>query len=199
LIKEKSIAIVLLAAGSSTRMGGNKLVLKAGKKSLLENAVESALGSMADNVVVVLGANRPENERIIKEYSVIRVVNDGWPRGVGSSIKTGVRKVMDLFPRTDAIIISVCDQPHLSAALFDDMIKRYVTGRKPVVASEYAGTIGVPVLYDKTMFGSLMSIGDEHGAKKHLLANVASEDMETIPFPGGELDIDTKEDMENLY
>ena len=193
-----NVAIILLAAGSSSRMGSNKLALKRENKTILESTLESAVNSMAKFVVVVLGANVSENSMITQYFQVITAENKNWKKGIGSSIKCGIQKALSENPNLDSIIISVSDQPFLSLELFNTLIEKHRESGKPIVASAYAGSMGVPVLFDKSIFPALLSISDESGAKRYILKNAEEDNLITIPFRGGEIDIDTPEDFEKL-
>lgn len=196
--KERKIGIILLAAGTSSRMGRNKLVFKKGNETLLENTVKAAFGSSAHEVIIVFGANRKENEKLIGQFPLTIATNENWEKGIGSSIKCGLRKTTAEYPETDAVIISVCDQPYLTTDLFDKLIGEYRETGKQIVASQYAGSIGVPVLYAKSMFDELLHLPDQDGAKKHILVNTKKEAVATVPFPEGDTDIDTIQDIKNL-
>lgn len=93
----------------------------------------------------------------------------------------------------DGIIISVCDQPFLEAAVFDQLIGEWESGNHSMVASSYSGTVGVPALFGKEHFGEMASLPDHAGAKKLLFR----ESIATIPFPRGVVDIDTPQDWQD--
>lgn len=187
-----------MAAGSSSRMGHNKLGLVIYGISLLENSIKAAINSSAQNVLIVLGANNDENNRISDKFNVGTIVNKNWKNGIGSTIKCGLNSMIEKHYELDAVIISVCDQPYLSSNLFNQLIRKYKESGKQIVASDYTVSIGVPVLYDKSMFANLLQISDKHGAKKHILVHADSGMMTTVPFPKGDVDIDTKEDIKNV-
>jgi len=195
---KKKISIILLAAGSSSRMGMNKLMLKIENETLLESTLKSALCSSAGDVIVVFGANSEENESLIGQFSAKITVNEDWEKGIGSTIKCGLQKALAENPNLNAVIISVSDQPFLTKNIFDKLISKYLETGKPIVASDYSDSIGVPVLYDRSMLDELLKIPDEHGAKKHILVNAEKRIMATVPFPKGDVDIDTAEDLRRI-
>lgn len=200
MIKSKNpkIGIVLLAAGSAERMQKNKLLLNIGKKTLLENAVVAAQNTSARTTILVLGANENENRNAIKSYKVETVINENWKKGIGSSIKCGIQKMFSDFQETEAIIISVCDQPYLDKEIFEGLISTYIISGKKIVVSAYRQSIGVPVLYDRAFFNELLNIPDRYGAKKFVIEKADEDIITTFPFPKGEIDIDTIEDIKNL-
>jgi molybdenum cofactor cytidylyltransferase len=198
MTSNSEVGIVLLAAGSSSRMGQNKMKLSYRGIPLIERALQAALNSVADYTVVVTGANREQNDPLIKQFDVKVVFNKKWESGIGSSVKCGLKRMLEINKNLNAVIISVCDQPHLSSEIFDRMIASYVSSGKKIVASIYGGTKGVPVLYDRIFFPDLMSIPDEHGAKQYLVENASEQTLATVDFTGGEVDIDTLEDFTKI-
>jgi molybdenum cofactor cytidylyltransferase len=192
------IAIILLAAGSSSRMGQNKLLMKNGQETLLENALRAATSSSVDDVIVVTGSNRTENETIINNFPVTISFNANWEKGIGSSIKCGLQLAKTRIPNLDAVIISVCDQPFLNKDIFNRLIDQHHKSGKPVTASEYEGSLGVPVLYNKSMVEELLKIPDDQGAKKNLLTNMDPNSLDKVPFSNGGIDIDSVDDLSYL-
>lgn len=192
---ESEIGIILLAAGSSSRMGQQKLLFKYRGKTLLDRAIEAGLSSSASRLVVVTGSGREETEALSDAHGVQSVFNEEWEKGLGSSLKRGLRDMLKSSPGLSAVIVAVCDQPHLSAGILDGLIRTYRNTGKPIVASSYGETVGVPVLYDKTYFDALLDLPDDQGAKPYLLDNAGPGTIASIHFPGGEIDIDTREDL----
>lgn len=192
------ITIILLAAGPSSRMGQNKLLMKIGQETLLENVLRAATRSSANDVIVVTGANNSENETLVKNFPVTIAFNANWPKGIGSSIKCGLASAIINNSELGAVIISVCDQPFLNTDTFNRLIGHYIHSGKPVVASEYEGTLGVPVLYDKSMFEDLMNIPDEYGAKKYILEKKDAGMIEKVSFSKGDIDIDNLNDLDQF-
>lgn len=198
MTKNDNIGIILLAAGASSRFGQNKIVLKIENETLLERFVKAAINSLSKEIIVVFGAYQDENKRITSRFQIKAVVNENWEKGIGSSIKCGLRNMLIENPILDAVIISVCDQPYLSSYIFDGLIKTYKKSNKKIITSAYADSIGVPVLYDKSLFNELLSIPDDSGAKKYIIEKASADIIATFPFPKGEIDIDTVEDLRGL-
>ena len=179
-------------------MGLNKMLYPFEGQTLLERSIMAAYHSIASQVIVVTGAYKEENESIIKQRGFSVVHNDNWARGIGSSVKCGLNELLVHHPDMGAVIVSVCDQPNLTSEIFDNLINTYSQSAWKIVASSYADSIGVPVLYDKSLFDDLLDIPDEHGAKKYIVDQAKSEIIGTVPFPKGEIDIDTIEDLEKI-
>jgi molybdenum cofactor cytidylyltransferase len=185
-------SLIILAAGESSRLGRPKQNLVFNGKTLLQHAVDSGLESECENIFVVLGAN--SNEIIPVEGASI-IYNQDWKEGVASSIRRGITEVMNT-PAVDRIILMLCDQPFVSAALLNALISTQSETGKPIVACTYNHTIGVPVLFNRDFFPGLLLLQGSEGAKK-LLKNYPN-DIATILFEQGVVDIDTLADYEKL-
>lgn len=192
------VGVIMLAAGSSSRMGHNKMMLVFQGITLLERTLMAAIDSKVNHLIAVTGANREENDNLIKKHKVKVVFNTEWEAGIGSSLKCGLQTILKEYKHLDAVIISVCDQTYLSSEVFDKLIDKYTQSGKPIIASTYGNTIGVPVLYDKIFFDELMRIPDDRGAKQSIVDHASSDSIATIQFEGGDVDIDTLEDLKKM-
>ncbi|MEQ9413111.1 MAG: nucleotidyltransferase family protein [Cyclobacteriaceae bacterium] len=190
------IPILLLAAGSSSRMGQSKQLLSINGKPLLQKTVEELLAANIGEVIVVLGANAAAHRKVIADYSVIIIENDQWQNGMGSSIKAGLKYITSQLPDLNALIISVCDQPYLTSGHFKEIIRIYSNSKKSIVASTYNETVGVPVLFDRSHFKNLSQIQDEEGAKKVMQRH--KSEVVSVSFPLGNIDLDTMEDYDTF-
>ncbi len=191
-----STGIVILAAGESARMGALKQLLPYRGGTLLQHAIETALAVPDSPVVVVLGAHA---EKITAEIDFPRVhvvENHDWRSGMGSSLRAGLNGLLAAHPDLSAVLFALCDQPLVTSALLRDIIARHEAAVGSLVASAYAGTLGVPALFPRRLFPELISLDASHGAR-HLLARYRAEAVE-VPFPGGMIDIDTPSDFKAL-
>lgn len=187
------VAIVLLAAGMSSRLGHPKQLVEYKGKTLLRNAVDEALNSMADKVFVVLGSKADEMVEQLEDLNVVLVKNDNFEKGMGSSLKAGMKAIQDLKPETNAVVFMPCDQPYLTTEVLNELIVLHEKGNK-IVASEYKSVLGIPVLFDKQYFDAIMEIEDKAGAK----SIIEDYDVECVVFEAGAIDIDTPEDLNKL-
>ena len=187
---------ILLAAGSSSRMGESKQLLLVEGEPLLLRSAKAALASGADGVVVVLGANEESHEKVIQDLKLTIVHNPHWQKGMGNSLKAGLTQVLKMAPQTDAVIVMVCDQPRITGDHLKNLIQKYTETRSKIVASTYSGAVGVPALFDKSLFPELFDVEDGMGAKKVLINHQVS--IVTIDFKGGEIDLDTPGDYKNF-
>lgn len=186
------LGIIILGAGSSSRMGQSKQLLDIGGEPLLRRTAKVALDSKPNNLIVVLGSNSEEHQKVVSDLPVKIVRNEKWPRGMGSSIKAGLSDLLQLNTKTGAIIILVCDQPLLNAEHIDRLMENFKESKAPIVASMYANTFGVPALFTKSLFQDILSLDDDQGAKKIIQENLSQAIL--VPFPEGEIDLDTPED-----
>jgi molybdenum cofactor cytidylyltransferase len=189
-------AIIILAAGSSSRLAGAKQLLHFNNKTLLQHVIDEAVDSGAEPVIVITGANADEIEKEIKQTNVQVIRNENWKEGMASSIVAGVKKAISLNNDIEKIIIAVSDQPFISSALFKQLYQTQIENVQHIVACSYADTIGTPTLFTQKYFDALMSLKGEEGAKNILKAN--NNDVATLDFPQGAIDIDTQKDYDDL-
>lgn len=191
--EQNRYGIVILAAGTSTRLGIPKQLLQYKGDSLLNNAIKTAIQAETSAIVVVLGA---EAEILQKGIKVATIRNSRFQEGMASSIRSGVQYMMDFEIPIDHIILMVCDQPHVDAAHISALIaKHQATGAK-IVASFYEDRKGVPALFDQTLFQELLSLTGDMGARGIIEKHNA--DTAVVPFPLGAIDIDTDEAYQAL-
>jgi molybdenum cofactor cytidylyltransferase len=180
---------IILAAGAATRMGRLKQLLLYDGKTLVEHAVEQALGAGFDPVVVVLGAEAAAVRAALATQPVRLVDNSSWHLGMGSSIAAGVEVLLD----ASSLGVLLADQPFVTARHLRDMQALLDGGAAPAVAAEYNGTLGVPALFRRELFGSLQSLDPANGARGLLRTHATP-----FPLPEAAIDIDTPEDFETL-
>jgi molybdenum cofactor cytidylyltransferase len=187
------IDIIVLAAGASTRFGAPKQLLPYNGITLIRRTIGTVLLAKAHSVHVIVGYEAEKMKLEIADLQVDVVVNPHWQNGISTSICSGIQS---LEPNIDAAIIVLCDQPNLSTHILNTLIDTYTSTRAPIVTCKYAGTIGVPTLYDRRIFKELLALRGDHGAKP-IIERYASKRIE-IDFSGGEVDIDTIADQGKL-
>jgi molybdenum cofactor cytidylyltransferase len=191
-IVPENIGIIILAAGASTRMGEPKQLLPIRDQTLLAKVLKTALGSSAKYVITVLGANENILRDAIEWHSVGIVNNTTWEKGIGSSIKAGVQSLMSSVSNLNGVILVVCDQPLLTSQHLTKLIEASEQAQEKIIASAYANTLGAPVCFPKKYFQHLLTLEDHEGAKK--IIQQFSNEVTSIDFPGGEIDLDTMDD-----
>lgn len=190
------IAAVILAAGESARLGRPKQLLPFRGRTLLRHVVECATDGGCDPVLVVLGSRADELLGELAGTAAHRVVNEAWRQGIGSSVRTGVAAVRQRWPETSAVLLLTCDQPLITPELVQRIGERFDRADARIVACEYAGTIGVPALFERSLFPELLTLSGTTGAKPVLEAHPT--DLVRLSWPDGGKDIDRPEDLEFL-
>ncbi len=189
--------IIILAAGSSSRFGSPKQNLIYQGKTLLQRAIQTAITSACcDCVVVVLGANEGDIRPSISDQQIHILYNPSWQEGMASSISLGISELERLEPLTTEALLMLCDQPFVDPLLLYQLTARKAENDAGIIASEYKNTLGVPALFDKKYFPQLKELQSSEGAKK--LINAYPNDLMSVPFGLGAIDIDTIEDFEKL-
>ncbi len=122
------------------------------------------------------------------------VENAAWECGIGTSIRAGVLAAEER--GATAVLVMLCDQPFVDAALLGSLVSSFEAGGVLGAACRYAGTVGVPALFGRSLLPSLRALGDHEGARK-ILARVAGE-IAVIDAPGAEIDVDTEDDVTRL-
>jgi molybdenum cofactor cytidylyltransferase len=175
-------------------MGRPKQLLRVRGTSLLRHAIAAAIGGGCDPVVVVIGANaqlvRPE----LQGLDVREVINARWQDGMSSSIARGVDTLAE--SDLDAIVVMVCDQPHVTPEVISSLAAAHRATRKAVVASTYGGSFGAPALFSRTLFAELAALSGANGAKQVIARH--QHETHFVSFPEGAIDVDTPEDFSRL-
>src|SRR6185437_9800019 len=182
--------IIILAAGSSSRLGKPKQNLVFKGQTLLQRAIDAALNSACRPVIVVLGSDIETIRPTIADKPVQIVYNQEWNEGMASSIRAGVMHLQKVDPNADSVILMLCDQPFVSDIVLNQLIQS--KSEKTIVACGYNETTGVPALFDKFYFDELLVLSGQEGAKKLLLKH--RDAVKTVPFDLGSIDIDTAGD-----
>jgi molybdenum cofactor cytidylyltransferase len=159
------LGAVILAAGGSSRLGRPKQLLRFAGKTLLARAVAAATGSGCSAIVVVLGAQYDLIAPELAGLPVTPVHNPDWQRGIGTSIRRGVRALLEQAAEIDEVLILLCDQPLIDAQAIVRFIEAYRRSRKQIGVSVAASTPGPPVIISAALFPQLLTLPDDRGAK----------------------------------
>jgi molybdenum cofactor cytidylyltransferase len=181
------VSAIILAAGSSSRMGQSKQLLPWKNETLLTHAIHTAMESRVGHVLIVLGSNESEHRKAIEKLPVTIVSNPLWKNGMGSSLKAGLKQAKD----AEAVLIMVCDQPFVTTDHLNNLIQHFERTGQLIVASKYMDTVGVPALFSKKMFDELMDLDDKEGARKVIMKH----DHSVVIFASG-VDLDTPDDYQ---
>ncbi len=191
-----NIGAVILAAGESSRLGQPKQLIQFRGKTLVRRIVDAAREAGCSPKVVVIGSDKDKVARELEQTNAVIVENVNWKNGMGTSIRSAVQHLIDIAPNVEAIVLLVCDQPFVDSRAIEQLIALREKTKKAVVASSYAGTLGVPALFDRSCAQELLGLDDADGAKSIILSN--HDRVAEFPFPQGKIDIDTLADYERL-
>jgi molybdenum cofactor cytidylyltransferase len=192
----RTIGVILLAAGGSTRMGRPKQLLSFGKTTLLRHAAETALATGLAPVVVVLGAEAEACRAELEGLTVAVAQNDGWARGMGGSLRAGVEELERIAPDIGAALVMLHDQPRISASSLRDLANLWNPEGCTIAAAFYGGTVGVPAVFDRRHFAELKALEGSGGAKGILARHDAG--VAKLELPEALDDIDVPEDYARL-
>ncbi len=189
------ISAIILAAGTSSRMGRPKPLLRLEGRPLLEHALDLVRGSGIEQVIVVLGyeAERMRNEIELADATV--VVNPNFTAGMSTSIQTGLRA---LDPRSDAFLVVLVDQPFVSPTTLEALIDSRRRSEAKILLPTYRGVRGNPVLLDSSLSDAIYTIKGDQGYSsifddhKDVILEVPVDD------PGILLDLDTEEQLQRV-
>jgi molybdenum cofactor cytidylyltransferase len=186
------IAAVILAAGEGRRMTVPKQLLPWGDSTFLGHAVIAARGSACSKIMVVIGAHQDLVAREVRDRRIEVVHNPDWMQGLGSSVRAAARAMARSETPVDAAVFLPVDQPLMDSALIDRLIDVHRKSRKPIVASRIQGRLGVPALFDASVFPELLRLTGDGAAQAFICRRINR--VRALPFPEGAFDINTPED-----
>jgi molybdenum cofactor cytidylyltransferase len=195
--REPKIAGLLLAAGSSRRMGkANKLLSDIGGTAMVVRVAEQIVKSQADGILVVTGHEAKDIKTALKNIATGFVHNPDFVDGLSTSLKTGLTA---LPPNIDGVIVCLGDMPLLKASQIDKLIQAFdpVEGRS-ICVPVHGRKRGNPVLWGKQHIAEILAITGDIGAR-HLLEDHADQVIEVpIDTDGVLFDVDTPERLAEL-
>jgi molybdenum cofactor cytidylyltransferase len=191
MASESAIAGILLAAGMSSRMGENKMLLAVAGESVLRGGARRALAGGLSPLIVVLGAEADRAAAELDGLPCTIVQNRQYTSGMTSSIHAGLGA---LPAATGAAIILLADMPLVTADMIRAMAQRYHETGAPLVISRYEGVIAPPTLFDRSLFIELLSSdGGRQVVQRHQVA------AHVLDWPAATLaDLDTPEDYARI-
>ena len=191
-----NVGAIILAAGGSRRFGRPKQLLTIQSESLVRRSVRVTTEAGIAFVAVVAGESVDAIKDELRETSAAVVQNARWQLGLGTSIHCGLRHLRAMVPDLEAVVIIACDQPFVEPSTIAALVAEQKSSGKPIVASSYAETLGIPALFDHSCFADLLALPDDSGAKA--LIESRSDEVAQVEFKQGAIDIDTPADFERL-
>jgi molybdenum cofactor cytidylyltransferase len=162
------ISGIVLAAGSSQRIGTPKALLKIGEKTFLQHIVEIVHSARIIDVVIVLGAEAEEIQKTIIWFDGKVVINNDWQKGQLSSIIAGLN-ALDLTKsepeEIHGAIICPVDHPLLTQSLLVDLLQGYWLSKKRIIIPTHRGKRGHPVIFDRELFDDIRNAPIDIGAR----------------------------------
>jgi molybdenum cofactor cytidylyltransferase len=186
---------IVLAAGTSSRLGRPKQLLDFGGRPLLQHAIDAMEGSGLIDIVVVLGHHAEEVAAAVSTGPDTRtVVNPDYAQGQATSLRAGLEAADG---KSEAAVVILGDQPALGALHVRTIVETYLATGGKVVQAAFGGKPNHPTLFDRSVWPELMAIEGDRGARE-LLKNhpewILRVEMGGDPPP----DLDTWEDYERL-
>jgi len=186
-----SVQVFILAAGSSSRMGNPKQLIKIKGNYLLNQTIGIVLSTGLKNVSVVLGANAEEISKVINLQSIEIFMNYNWSEGMSSSFRTAMDNISS--DEIKAALFILCDQPLLSKSLLSNLLDNYLESSDDIISCNYGRAFGPPSLFPRCYFDEIKKLKGDKGAKSIILKHV--EKLIKIDFKGGTIDMDTQKDL----
>ena len=183
------MAILVLAAGSSSRMGRPKQLLRAGSKTLLQRSLETALASQCRQVYCVLGAHASEIKPYVEDYPVQLIDNPRFQQGLSSSLRAGIEALEAR--GAEAVLVLLADMPNIHSAHLNALMELFHKHPRQPAATAYPDGPGVPVVFPASHFPRLKALEGDKGAR--VLLNEDRQTINSLPFDDL-TDIDTPRD-----
>ena len=195
-MSEQACIGVILAAGASSRLRQPKQLVEIDGETLLRRTVRIAAESGCHPIVVVLGFSVDRMRGELEGLDAIAVVNERWRAGMGSSMRCGVEAALQMNPRSENILLLVCDQFRLTTDFLRELLHVHGCREYPIAAARYNGGLGVPAVFSSMFFPNLLAVNEDHGARRILERN--AEQVAPVDFPEGGIDLDTPEDLKRV-
>lgn len=189
-------AVIILAAGASSRMGESKLLLELGGEPLLRRAVRCAVDAAVGPVVVVLGDDAERARKVLDGLDCTVLADATLPRrGMNASLSAGIGAVP---PGARGAVVLLADMPLVTPAAIRALVARHHATGAPIVATRYAGALAPPVLYGRALLPALAAGGDGDGRGRALMRRYRAE-AEVVDAPVDALaDVDVPADLDRV-
>jgi molybdenum cofactor cytidylyltransferase len=191
----KSVSIIVLAAGLSTRFGRNKLLESIGSTTMIGHVVSETLRSKADRTIVVLGHDSEKVMLVLEGYRCDFVINEEYEKGQSFSVRKGLSS---LSASADAVMILPGDVAGVDHRMIDAVIDEYARSNAPIVTAGYNGRSGHPILFDMSLIAELKDIDEESWGIKKVVSRHRSQRRLVETSTAALLDVDTQDDLKML-
>jgi molybdenum cofactor cytidylyltransferase len=192
-----NVEALVMAAGLSSRMGTNKLLVKINGKTVIEQTAAVAMASSVSGVTMVVGKAVDDIKTALSAYPVNFIDNPDYASGMSSSVKAGIRSVLNR-KNVEAVLMMLGDMPLVSTATLNQLITEFENSRNPIIAPRYQGRRGNPVLFSREVFSYMLTIEGDKGAREVLDSLKHQVKFLDVDDPGIVIDLDTKEDLRSI-
>jgi molybdenum cofactor cytidylyltransferase len=201
-----STAAIILAAGSSTRMGNgrHKLLLPLNNHPVLAHVIDATLASQARPIIIVLGHEADQVLTHIASYTthpeILILQNPDYLQGMSTSMRLGIEALISNGYRNikgagnvDSALILLGDQPLITPRIIDTLVETWHITKKRIIAPIYAGKRGNPTLFAASLFPELLQITGDEGGRSVIERH--RQEVETIELSDAapNYDVDTWE------
>jgi len=185
-------AIILLAAGASTRFGRPKQLIDWQGQPLVRHVAALALSAEVQRIRVVVGAYQAEVRQALEGLPVEIVENPDWREGQAASVRAGIQ---GLPMETGGALFMLVDQPQVPTSLLKSLVELHAERLTPLTAPLCQGRRANPVLFDRTTFPDLLTLRGDTGGRQ-LFASPRQYEVSWLPWEDESLlwDMDTEED-----
>jgi len=191
------ISLVVLAAGKSTRMKENKLLVNVDGETVIERVVKTAIRSKVDEVVVVLGYEAEKIRDRIPALKCKIAVNDRYEKGQSESVKVGLSAISR---DAEALMIQPADVALIDAQSVNRVIDQYRRSKRRIVIASHQNESGHPILLDRSLFPEVSNIDEDSLGLKAVISRHRTEiDYVDVGTENVLIDIDTQDDFEKYF
>lgn len=189
-----NIQIIILAAGSSTRLGQAKQLLPYKGSTLLQHTIDVCIDSGLGGVHLVLGCDAEQVRESIVSDQLNVLVNPHYQKGLGTSIAYGMKNI-DV-SETDAVILVLADQVYLNKEILNELVLKKRSTDASIIICNYNEGNGPPSLFDRSLFDELSRLDGDDGAKE--IVKKYKDQVAFVSFPKGDIDVDVPEHLSRL-
>lgn len=192
--QQARVAGIVLAAGTSSRMGRNKLLLEIDGEPLIRRIVEHAIEAKLDPVIVVTGHERELVTAALDGLSHRAVVNPDFEHGMTTSLQAGIAALPE---EVEATLMILGDMPNVSSAMMMGLVEEFRTTETDLVLSRYGTVNAPPTLFGKALFQDLLDLPGNHPPRSVVRRYGGAAQF--LDWPETCLkDLDSPEDLERL-
>jgi len=196
------IDALVLAAGLSSRMPSNKMLLGLSGKTIIQHTVENILSSEIKSVKVIIGNQKEEIKSQLNNYQIDLVENDNYYLGMSTSIKAGINYLMQNEGMPDAVMVFLGDMPFIKPQTINQILVAYNKIKNDLVVPVYNGRRGHPVLFGKQCFSILLGLSGDSGARSFFSNPLLDKVKIKVDDPAIHIDIDCWDDyltVKNMF